>query len=62
MKTLEHDVHESIPRHINGDQSDMRGVKEGWYVINKVGKLTSGPFSTRDDCLSRLTRESRSAN
>jgi hypothetical protein len=32
----------------------MRGVKEGWYVMDDEGKLTSGPFSTRDDCLDCL--------
>jgi hypothetical protein len=32
----------------------MRGVKEGWYVMDDEGKLTLGPFSTRDDCLDWL--------
>ena len=40
-----------IPYRINEVQSDMRGVKEGWYAMDKEGKLTLGPFSSRDDCL-----------
>jgi len=40
-----------IPYRINEDQSDRRGVKEGWYVMDGEGKLTFGPFSSRDDCL-----------
>jgi hypothetical protein len=40
-----------IPCRINEAQSDMRGVKEGWYGMNEDGKLTLGPFSSRDDCL-----------
>jgi hypothetical protein len=42
---------EPVPRHINEDQSDMRGVKEGWYATDKAGKLTSGPFSSLEECL-----------
>jgi hypothetical protein len=55
MKAFEHDT-ERLITHINEDQSDMRGVKEGWYVMDKEGKLTSGPFSSREDYLKCLTR------
>jgi hypothetical protein len=55
MKAFEHDVEKPIT-HINEDQSDMRGVKEGWYTMDKEGKLTSGPFSSREDYRDRLRR------
>ena len=32
-------------------QSIRRGVKEGWYAVDKDGNLTLGPFSTRDSCI-----------
>lgn len=47
-------VSRSTLQRINEAQSDMRGVKEGWYVMDDEGRLTSGPFSTRDDCLDCL--------
>ena len=43
-----------IPYRINEDQSDMLGVKEGWYAMDEEGKLTLGPFSSRDECLGQL--------
>jgi hypothetical protein len=43
----------SIPYYINEDKSDMRGIKPGWYVLENNGKLSSGPYSSRDECLSR---------
>jgi hypothetical protein len=43
-----------IPYRINEDQSDMRGVKEGWYAMDEEGKLTLGPFSSRAECLGQL--------
>jgi hypothetical protein len=47
------------PHYINELQSDLRGVKEGWYAINERGNLLSGPFSNRENCLTRI---SQSAN
>jgi hypothetical protein len=46
----------SIPHYINEDKSDMRGIKPGWYAMEDNGKLSSGPFSGRHDCLSRDTQ------
>jgi hypothetical protein len=43
----------AIPHFINDDKSEMRGIKPGWYAIDDDGKLSSGPFSSREDCLSR---------
>jgi hypothetical protein len=42
-----------IPHYINENKSDMRGIKPGWYAMDDGGKLSSGPFSSREDCLSR---------
>jgi hypothetical protein len=47
----------SIPHYINEDKSDMRGIKPGWYAMENNGKLSSGPFSSRQECLSRDTQE-----
>jgi hypothetical protein len=49
----------STPHYINERQSDMRGIKEGWYAIEHDGNLASGPFSSREDC---LTKGNYSAN
>lgn len=58
----EYEVSGPIPHRINEAQSDMRGVKEGWYVMDDEGKLTSGPFSTRADCLDCLRTAVRPTN
>jgi len=47
----------SIPHYINEDKSDMRGIKPGWYAMEDDGKLSSGPFSSRHECLSRDIQE-----
>jgi hypothetical protein len=39
------------PQYINEHQSDIRGIKDGWYAMEKNGNLVSGPFSCREDCL-----------
>jgi hypothetical protein len=46
----------SIPHYIDEDKSGMRGIKPGWYAMEDNGKLSSGPFSSRDECLSRDTQ------
>jgi len=58
----EYEVTGSTPHRINEAQSDMRGVKEGWYVMDDEGKLTFGPFPTRDDCLDCLRAVIRTMN
>jgi hypothetical protein len=42
---------DSNPNYINELQSDLRGIKEGWYAIDERGNLLSGPFSNRERCL-----------
>jgi hypothetical protein len=41
----------SIPHYINEDKSDMRSIKPGWYAEDDDGNLSSGPFSSREECL-----------
>jgi hypothetical protein len=40
----------TTPYYINEDQSDFRGIKPGWYGVESNGKLSSGPFSSREEC------------
>jgi hypothetical protein len=47
----------TIPHYINEDRSDMRGIKPGWYAMEDDGNLSSGPFSSRQECLSRNVQE-----
>jgi len=47
-------VTEYIPHYINQRQSDLRAVKEGWYVMDEHGKLLFGPFSKRENCLTSI--------
>lgn len=42
------------PQYINERQSDMRGVKDGWYAMDGDGGLAFGPFFNRETCLSRI--------
>jgi len=47
-------VIDPIPHYINERQSDLRGVKEGWYAIDDHGRLLSGPFPNQEICLTRI--------
>jgi hypothetical protein len=42
--------------YINEHQSDMRGIKDGWYAIDDDGNLSSGPFFSREECVKRITQ------
>jgi len=46
----------SIPHYINEDKSDMRSIKPGWYAEDDDGNLSSGPFSSREACVARITQ------
>jgi hypothetical protein len=41
-------------QYVNERQSDLRGVKDGWYAIDGTGALAFGPFFNRETCLSRI--------
>jgi len=49
----------AIPHFINDDRSDMRGIKSGWYVIDDDGNISSGPFSSYEQCLIRITQPTK---
>ena len=42
----------TIPHYINENKSDILSVKPGWYAMDDAGKLSSGPFPSREECLS----------
>ena len=42
--------------YINETKSDMRGIKPGWYAIEDDGELSSGPFSSLEECVKRITQ------
>jgi len=46
----------SVPHYINETKSDIRAIKSGWYAIDDGGKLSSGPFPSREECLSGGTQ------
>lgn len=45
----------TAPHYISEYQSDIRGIKCGWYVAEDNGNLSSGPFSSLEECLKRIT-------
>lgn len=46
----------TIPRYVNEVISDVRGIKPGWYAIDDVGNLSTGPFSSEAECLESITQ------
>jgi hypothetical protein len=46
----------TVPYYLSEDKSDMRGIKHGWYAMEDDGDLSSGPFSSHQDCLTRITQ------
>jgi hypothetical protein len=49
----------TAPHYINEDKSDMRGIKPGWYAVEDDGNLCSGPFSSLEACVARITQPGR---
>ena len=49
----------AIPHFINDDNSEMRGIKSGWYAIDDDGNLSSGPFSSYEQCLIRISQPTK---
>ena len=45
-----------VPYYINEQQSEIRGIKRGWYTMDERGKLCSGPFSSPSECLRRVSQ------
>jgi hypothetical protein len=46
----------TAPYYLSENKSDIRGIKFGWYAIEDDGNLSSGPFSSRDECVKRITQ------
>jgi hypothetical protein len=40
-----------IPRYLNEVIANVRAIKPGWYAIDDSGNLSTGPFSTKAECL-----------
>jgi hypothetical protein len=45
-----------VPFYIGEAKSDMRGIKHGWYALEDDGHISSGPFSSREECVRRINR------
>ena len=46
----------TAPHYISENKSDMRGIKPGWYAVEDDGNLSSGPFSSLEECVKRITQ------
>jgi len=44
------------PHYISENKSDMRGIKPGWYAAEDHGNLSSGPFSSLEECVKSITQ------
>jgi len=51
----------AIPHYVNENKSDMWSIKPGWYAMDEYGSLSSGPFSSREECLNRGTQPTDAA-
>ena len=52
------EYHNDRSHYINKDRTDMRAIKPGWYAMDDDGSLSSGPFSSREVCLTRINQPS----
>jgi hypothetical protein len=46
----------TVPYYISENKSDMRGIKHGWYAIEDDGNLSSGPYSSIEECVERIAQ------
>ena len=42
------------PQYINEVLSDVRCIKPGWYAMDEIGNLSSGPFSSHAECFGSI--------
>jgi hypothetical protein len=42
------------PRHIQKDESDRLGIKNGWYGTKVNGTLVTGPWDSSEKCLKEI--------
>jgi hypothetical protein len=50
------EMEDLLPRYINENESDNRGIKEGWYAMRRNGTVGLGPFSTRAECVTKIAQ------
>ena len=46
----------TVPGYVNEVISDVRSIKPGWYAMDRVGNLFTGPFSSEAECLGSITQ------
>jgi hypothetical protein len=46
----------TVPYYISENQSDMRGIKHGWYAIEDDGNVSSGPFPSFEACGAKINQ------
>jgi hypothetical protein len=46
----------TVPGYVNEVISDVRSIKPGWYAMDNVGNLLTGPFSSKAECLGSITQ------
>ncbi len=46
----------TVPYYISENKSDMRAIKPGRYAMENDGNLSSGPFSSLEECVNTITR------
>ena len=48
-------------RHVKTEESLRLGVVSGWYSTKVSGTFVTGPHTTREDCLSKISRAQSAA-
>ncbi len=46
----------NVPHYFNEIISDVRRIEPGCYAMDDHGNVSSGPFASREDCVSRISR------
>jgi len=50
------------PVYVPADDVDIFAVdEEGWYLVDEDGRVTDGPFASRNDCLKAIAQAHRAA-
>jgi hypothetical protein len=44
-----------FPHYVDAQQSAMRGLAIGWYVMDPDGEIASGPYRGRNECVISIT-------
>jgi len=46
----------TVPHYIRENKSDMHGMKHDWYAIEDDGNLSSGPFPSFEECVTKISQ------